>query len=139
MASLCLMTKISSVDLHRVVVAPDPPRSLSSLARFWQELCRAGCSTFCVAPGSRSSPLAAAAAAQPRARLVPCIDERSLAFWALGHGAAAALTNLHVLVTWGSGMHIWPVDLSYALVPCNGKLSLIGRWAGEALGSLRLL
>lgn len=47
-----------------------------------------GCSTFCVAPGSRSSPLAAAAAAQPRARLVPCIDERSLAFWALGHGAA---------------------------------------------------
>ena len=54
----------------------------------WQELCRAGCSTFCVAPGSRSSPLAAAAAAQPRARLVPCIDERSLAFWALGHGAA---------------------------------------------------
>lgn len=39
-------------------------------------------------PGSRSSPLAAAVAAQPRARIVPCIDERSLAFWALGFGRA---------------------------------------------------
>jgi isochorismate synthase/2-succinyl-5-enolpyruvyl-6-hydroxy-3-cyclohexene-1-carboxylate synthase/2-succinyl-6-hydroxy-2,4-cyclohexadiene-1-carboxylate synthase/O-succinylbenzoate synthase len=28
-------------------------------------------------------------AAQPRARVVPCIDERSLAFWALGFGRAA--------------------------------------------------
>ena len=38
--------------------------------------------------GSRSSPLTAAAAAHPRARIVPCIDERSLAFWALGFGQA---------------------------------------------------
>ena len=38
--------------------------------------------------GSRSSPLTAAAALQPRARVVPCIDERSLAFWALGYGQA---------------------------------------------------
>ena len=38
--------------------------------------------------GSRSSPLTAAAAMHPRARVVPCIDERSLAFWALGFGQA---------------------------------------------------
>lgn len=38
--------------------------------------------------GSRSSALATAAALQPRARIVPCIDERSLAFWALGYGQA---------------------------------------------------
>eukprot|EP00887_Chlorella_sp_A99_P005642 scaffold1.g5642.t1 len=53
-----------------------------------EELCRLGCNTFCVAPGSRSSPLTAAIAAHPRARLVPCIDERSLGFWALGYGRA---------------------------------------------------
>ena len=53
-----------------------------------EELCRCGCNTFCVAPGSRSSPLTLAVAQHPRARLVPGIDERSLGFWALGHGKA---------------------------------------------------
>ena len=38
--------------------------------------------------GSRSSPLTMAVALQPTARLIPCIDERSLAFWALGYGRA---------------------------------------------------
>lgn len=38
--------------------------------------------------GSRSSPLALAAAQHPRAQVTCCIDERSLAFWALGYGRA---------------------------------------------------
>lgn len=41
--------------------------------------------------GSRSSPLALAVAHHPRARLNVCIDERSLAFWALGYGRAKGL------------------------------------------------
>ncbi|KAK9847737.1 hypothetical protein WJX84_001736 [Apatococcus fuscideae] len=53
-----------------------------------EELCRLGCNTFCIAPGSRSSPLTAAVAMQPRSVIVPCIDERSLGFWALGHAKA---------------------------------------------------
>ena len=81
-----------------------------------EELCRLGVNTFCIAPGavhrachcnfrssypcvlefrvmtmragSRSSPLTMAVALQPTARLIPCIDERSLAFWALGYGRA---------------------------------------------------
>ena len=44
---------------------------------------------FCIAPGSRSSPLAAAAAANPRVTVTSCIDERSLAFHALGYGRGA--------------------------------------------------
>ncbi len=62
--------------------------SLLSAQIIVEELCRCGCNTFCVAPGSRSSPLTLAVAQHPRSRLVPGIDERSLAFWALGHGKA---------------------------------------------------
>lgn len=40
-------------------------------------------------PGSRSSPLALAAARHARTQLNICIDERSLAFWALGYGRAS--------------------------------------------------
>jgi isochorismate synthase/2-succinyl-5-enolpyruvyl-6-hydroxy-3-cyclohexene-1-carboxylate synthase/2-succinyl-6-hydroxy-2,4-cyclohexadiene-1-carboxylate synthase/O-succinylbenzoate synthase len=38
--------------------------------------------------GSRSSPLALAAASHPRSQLTVAIDERSLGFWALGFGRA---------------------------------------------------
>jgi isochorismate synthase/2-succinyl-5-enolpyruvyl-6-hydroxy-3-cyclohexene-1-carboxylate synthase/2-succinyl-6-hydroxy-2,4-cyclohexadiene-1-carboxylate synthase/O-succinylbenzoate synthase len=48
------------------------------------ELWRNGVSVFCVAPGSRSTPLALAAEKHPCARVVVCVDERSLAFYALG-------------------------------------------------------
>jgi isochorismate synthase/2-succinyl-5-enolpyruvyl-6-hydroxy-3-cyclohexene-1-carboxylate synthase/2-succinyl-6-hydroxy-2,4-cyclohexadiene-1-carboxylate synthase/O-succinylbenzoate synthase len=44
---------------------------------------------FCIAPGSRSSPLAEAAAANPRVTCVSCIDERSMAFLAVGYGRGA--------------------------------------------------
>ncbi len=44
---------------------------------------------FCTAPGSRSSPLVAAAAENPRVTLMTCIDERSLAFHAIGYGRGA--------------------------------------------------
>ncbi|GIL50277.1 hypothetical protein Vafri_6487 [Volvox africanus] len=54
-----------------------------------EELCRLGVDMFCVAPGSRSSPLTHAIARHPRARLNVCIDERSLGFWALGYGRAS--------------------------------------------------
>lgn len=40
---------------------------------------------FCIAPGSRSSPLTLAASAHPLTTCVVCIDERSLSFNALGY------------------------------------------------------
>ncbi|KAL2645330.1 hypothetical protein R1flu_012917 [Riccia fluitans] len=63
-----------------------------------EECCRLGITYFCIAPGSRSSPIAAAAAANPRITCVPCIDERSMAFHAVGYGrgankAAAIITS----------------------------------------------
>ena len=62
------------------------------------ELVRGGVHVFCVAPGSRSTPLALAAEKHQTARVVVCVDERSLGFYALGYGkgrgrAAAVITS----------------------------------------------
>nr|XP_024385455.1 protein PHYLLO, chloroplastic-like isoform X2 [Physcomitrium patens] len=54
-----------------------------------EECCRLGITYFCIAPGSRSSPLAAAAAANSLVTCTSCIDERSLAFHAVGYGRGA--------------------------------------------------
>ncbi|GAQ91163.1 isochorismate synthase [Klebsormidium nitens] len=76
------------------ILSPLPPLSEApNVNALWarlvvEECCRLGVTYFCIAPGSRSSPLAAAAAANPRARCISCIDERSLAFHALGYGRA---------------------------------------------------
>jgi len=54
-----------------------------------EELIRHGVDCFVISPGSRSAPLAAAAARNPRARTLVHFDERGAAFCALGYGRAA--------------------------------------------------
>ncbi|BBL80189.1 2-succinyl-5-enolpyruvyl-6-hydroxy-3-cyclohexene- 1-carboxylate synthase [Rubrobacter xylanophilus] len=61
--------------------------------RFWgrllvEELLRCGVDFFCVAPGSRSTPLVAAIAEHPEARTLVHYDERGTAFCALGYARA---------------------------------------------------
>ncbi|XP_050872281.1 protein PHYLLO, chloroplastic isoform X3 [Lathyrus oleraceus] len=51
-----------------------------------EECARLGLTYFCVAPGSRSSPLAVAASSHPLITCISCFDERSLAFHAVGYG-----------------------------------------------------
>ena len=53
-----------------------------------EELVRCGVDFFCVAPGSRSTPLIAALAANDKARSLVHFDERGTAFAALGHARA---------------------------------------------------
>jgi len=67
----------------------DTPRT----NRLWadlvvEELLRCGVDFFCVAPGSRSTPLVAALAANENARSLIHFDERGTAFAALGHARA---------------------------------------------------
>jgi 2-succinyl-5-enolpyruvyl-6-hydroxy-3-cyclohexene-1-carboxylate synthase len=50
-----------------------------------EELVRNGISSFCISPGSRSTPLAAAAARHPETKTVVHYDERGASFFALGH------------------------------------------------------
>ncbi|KAJ8774552.1 hypothetical protein K2173_016998 [Erythroxylum novogranatense] len=49
-----------------------------------EECTRLGLTYFCLAPGSRSSPLAIAASTHPLTTCIACFDERSLAFHAVG-------------------------------------------------------
>lgn len=53
-----------------------------------EELLRNGVEYFCIAPGSRSAPLTAAAALNKRAKTFVHFDERGLAFHALGYVSA---------------------------------------------------
>ncbi|GLU04852.1 hypothetical protein SLE2022_219810 [Rubroshorea leprosula] len=50
-----------------------------------EECSRLGLMYFCIAPGSRSSPLAVAASHHPLTTCIACFDERSLAFHAVGY------------------------------------------------------
>ena len=53
-----------------------------------EELARCGVDFFCVAPGSRSTPLVAALAENPKAQSLVHFDERGTAFAALGYARA---------------------------------------------------
>src|SRR5579859_2713375 len=61
-----------------------PNRNLLWAKGFVEELARGGLKAVCIAPGSRSTPLAIAFAEQPGIKVYSHIDERSASFFALG-------------------------------------------------------
>ena len=68
-----------------------------------EELVRCGVDTYCIAPGSRSAPLAVAVACNERARGIVHYDERGAAFHALGHARATGVPAA-VVTTSGSAL-----------------------------------
>jgi len=84
-----------------------------------EELVRSAVDTFCVAPGSRSSPLTVAVARHGQARSVVHYDERGAAFHALGYGRATRKPAA-VITTSGTALaNVWPavVEASLDRVP----------------------
>lgn len=84
-----------------------------------KELIHQGVRKFCIAPGSRSTPLVTAAAEHPLAENVVHFDERGLGFYALGL-AKAKKTPVAIIVTSGTALgNLMPavIEAHHAHVP----------------------
>lgn len=82
-------------------------------------LADAGLTLVVLSPGSRSTPLVAALAAEPRLELVTIIDERAAAFFALGAARATGVPAALVCTSGSAAAHYLPalVEASLANIP----------------------
>lgn len=97
----------------------DADRQAAFAATLVDEWVRAGVGHAVVCPGSRSTPLALAVAAEPRLALHVRLDERSAAFTALGIGMATGRPAV-VVVTSGTAaaeLHAAVVEADLARIP----------------------
>ena len=114
-------------------------------AAFVDELAAQGCRSVCLAPGSRSAPLAIAFARHPLVRVYVHLDERSLGFFALGL-ARRGERPVACLCTSGTAaveLHAAVVEAFHtgaALVVCTADRppELRDNGAGQAIDQLHL-
>ena len=95
-----------------------------NLNYFWaslivEELVRCGVDTFCIAPGSRSAPLAMAVAEGGALNRVVHFDERGGAFYALGHAKAFGRPAAFICTSGSAAANAFPavVEASQANIP----------------------
>lgn len=88
-------------------------------ARFVGALADAGLRAVCIAPGSRSTPLVMAFAAEPRVTIYRHLDERSAGFFGLGlaKGSGRPVALLCTSGTAAANFHPAVVEARYARVP----------------------
>ena len=93
--------------------------SAAILRGFVDQLVRAGLRDVVVCPGSRSTPIALAVAADARLRLWTHIDERAAAFFALGIAKATRLPAAVVTTSGTAAANLLPavVEARYGRVP----------------------
>lgn len=73
-----------------------------------EELIRQGVDYFCIAPGSRSSPIAVSIARNKKSKTFVHFDERGLAFHALGYAAATGKAAVLVCTSGTAGANFLP-------------------------------
>jgi 2-succinyl-5-enolpyruvyl-6-hydroxy-3-cyclohexene-1-carboxylate synthase len=84
-----------------------------------EELVRLGCEYFCIAPGSRSSPLTVAAGQNKRVKTLVHFDERGLAFHALGYASATKKPVVLICTSGTAAANFFPavIEASKKKVP----------------------
>jgi len=125
-------------------------QSLDSLNALWsalliEELARLGIRDICIAPGSRSTPLTLAAAANPAIRTHLHFDERGLGFLALGL-AQGSQRPVAVIVTSGSAVaNLLPAvvearqsGIPLWLLTADRPAELIGCGANQAIAQANI-
>ncbi|HWO22134.1 MAG TPA: 2-succinyl-5-enolpyruvyl-6-hydroxy-3-cyclohexene-1-carboxylic-acid synthase [Kofleriaceae bacterium] len=96
----------------------------AAVQTIWAELIAgtladAGVTVCVISPGSRSTPLVAALAREPRLQLVTLVDERAAAFYALGAARATSAPAALVCTSGTAAAHYLPaiIEASLAGVP----------------------
>ncbi|KAJ0986775.1 hypothetical protein J5N97_005131 [Dioscorea zingiberensis] len=84
-----------------------------------EECVRLGLTYFCIAPGSRSSPLAVSACRHPQTTCISCFDERSLSFHAVGYAKGSGIPAVVVTSSGTAVSNLLPavVEASQSFVP----------------------
>ena len=84
-----------------------------------EELVRNGVDTFCISPGSRSAPLALAAARNAGARSVTHYDERGAGFFALGYARACERPAALICTSGTAAANYYPaiIEASLSRIP----------------------
>ncbi len=98
---------------------PDADATTAFARTLVDEWARGGVTDACIAPGSRSAPLALALAADARVRVHIHLDERSAAFFALGMGRATGRPAVVLCTsgTAGAGFHAAVLEAHHGHVP----------------------
>ena len=96
------------------------PRQITTL---WsqllvEELIRQGAGTFCISPGSRSTPLTIAIARNPGARFRMFPDERSAGFYALGYARATGMPAVLVCTSGTAVANYFPAVVEASADAC---------------------
>ncbi|MCO4764314.1 MAG: 2-succinyl-5-enolpyruvyl-6-hydroxy-3-cyclohexene-1-carboxylic-acid synthase [Myxococcales bacterium] len=110
-----------------------------------EELVRLGVHDIVIAPGSRSTPIADAAARHPGVRLRVIVDERSAAFFALGIGRATGRPAVLVTTSGSAAAHAYPaiIEADAARIPmlvfsADRPPELRGTGANQTIDQVRL-
>ena len=84
-----------------------------------EELARLGADYFCIAPGSRSSPLTVSAGQNKRIKTFVHFDERGLAFHALGYASVSKKPVVLICTSGTAAANFFPaiVEASKKKVP----------------------
>ncbi len=96
------------------------PLPTAGLNRLWaelimEELARLGVRDFCIAPGSRSTPLTLAAARHPRLRTTVHFDERGCGFHALGLARARGRPAAVICTSGTAAANLYPAVVEAAM------------------------